>query len=50
MDLIEVRYGGNVAAVEALPSFGGGPARLVEAVCGLVVGNPLGLGKFDFSS
>lgn len=50
MDLIEVRYGGNVAAVQALPDFGAGAARLVEAVCGLVVGNPLGLGKFDFSS
>jgi hypothetical protein len=50
MDLIEVRYGGNVAAVQSLPDFGGGPARVVEAVCGLVVGNPLGLGKFDFSS
>lgn len=50
MDLIEVRYGGNVAAVQTLPDYGGGPARVVEAVCGLVVGNPLGLGKFDFSS
>jgi hypothetical protein len=50
MDLVEVRYGGNVAAVQSLPDFGGGPARVVEAVCGLVVGNPLGLGKFDFSS
>ena len=50
MDLIEVRYGGNVAAVQALPDYGAGQSRLVEAVCGLVVGNPLGLGKFDFSS
>ena len=50
MNLIEVRYGGNVANVTALPDYGGGPARLVEAVAGLVVGNPLGLGKFDFSS
>lgn len=50
MDLIEVRYGGNVAEVQTLPDFGGGPARVVEAVAGLVVGNPLGLGKFDFSS
>ena len=24
--------------------------RLIEAVAGLVVGNPLGLGKFDYSS
>lgn len=50
MDLIEVRYGGNVAEVMSLPDNGGGPARVVEAVAGLVVGNPLGLGKFDFSS
>jgi hypothetical protein len=50
MNLIEVRYGGNVANVTALPDYGGGPARLIEAVAGLVVGNPLGLGKFDFSS
>jgi hypothetical protein len=50
MNLLEVRYGGNVANVTALPDFGGGPARLIEAVAGLVVGNPLGLGKFDFAS
>jgi hypothetical protein len=50
MNLIEVRYGGNVANVTALPDYGGGPARLVEAVAGLVVGNPLGLGKFDYTS
>lgn len=50
MNLIEVRYGGNVADVKALPDNGGGPARLVEAVAGLVVGNPLGLGKFDYTS
>jgi Family of unknown function (DUF5309) len=50
MKLIELRYGGNVAQVKTLPDFGGGPARLIEAVAGLVCGNPLGLGKFDFSS
>jgi hypothetical protein len=50
MDLIEVRYGGNVANVTALPDYGGGPARLVEAVAGLVVGNPLGLGKFTYAA
>lgn len=48
--LIEVRYGGNVASVTELPDAGGGPARLVQAVAGLVVGNPLGLGKFDYSA
>lgn len=50
MDLIEVRYGGNVANVTALPDYGGGPARLIEAVAGLVVGNPLGLGKFTYAA
>lgn len=48
--LIEVRYGGNVASVSELPDAGGGPARLVQAVAGLVCGNPLGLGKFDYSA
>jgi hypothetical protein len=50
MNLLEVRYGGNVANVTALPDYGGGPARLIEAVAGLVVGNPLGLGRFAFTS
>ena len=50
MNLLEVRYGGNVAQVTALTDNGGGPGRLVEAVAGLVVGNPLGLGKFDYNA
>lgn len=50
MNLIEVRYGGNVAQVTALPDSGGGPARLIEAVAGVVVGNPLGLGKFTYAA
>lgn len=50
MNLIETRYGGNVAQVTALPDYGGGPARLIEAVAGLVVGNPLGLGKFTYAA
>jgi hypothetical protein len=50
MSLIEVRYGGNIAQVTALPDYGGGPARLIEAVAGLVVGNPLGLGKFTYAA
>lgn len=50
MDLIEVRYGGTVATVKELPNYGGGPARRVEAVAGLVVGNPLGMGFFNYSS
>jgi hypothetical protein len=50
MNLVEVRYGGNIAQVTALPDYGGGPARLIEAVAGLVVGNPLGLGKFTYAA
>lgn len=50
MNLVEVRYGGNVAGVRELPDAGGGAARLIEAVAGLVVHSPLALGKFDYSS
>jgi hypothetical protein len=50
MSQIEIRYGGNVAQVTALPDAGAGPRRLVEAVAGLVVGNPKGLGKFTFTA
>jgi hypothetical protein len=50
MNLIEIRYGGNVAQVTPLTDNGGGPGRLIEAVAGLVVGNPLGLGKFDYNA
>jgi hypothetical protein len=50
MSQIEVRYGGNVAQVTALPDAGAGPRRLVEAVAGLVVGNPKGHGKFTFTA
>lgn len=46
---VEVRYGGNVAEITNLPDYGGGPARLIEAVAGLVVHNPLAFGKFDLS-
>jgi len=48
-DMVEVRYGGNVAEVTNLPDNGGGPARLIEAVAGLVVHNPLAFGKLDLS-
>ena len=48
-DMVEVRYGGNVAEVTALPDNGGGPARLIEAVAGLVVHNPLAFGKLDLT-
>lgn len=45
MDLLELRYT-NMPEVRELPDAGGGPARLIKAVAGLVVKNPLGLGKF----
>lgn len=47
---VEVRYGGSVAGVTALPNYGGGEARLIEAVAGLCVYNPLAFGVFDFAS
>jgi hypothetical protein len=49
MDLCELRYS-SLPEVKDLPDYGGGPARLIEAVAGLVVKNPLSFGKFDFSS
>jgi hypothetical protein len=49
-DMVEVRYGGNVAGVTELQDNGGGPARLVEAVAGLCIHNPLAFGKFDFTA
>jgi hypothetical protein len=49
-DMVEVRYGGNVAQVTELQDNGGGPARLIEAVAGLCIYNPLAFGKFDFSA
>jgi len=49
-DMVEVRYGGNVAQVTELTDNGGGPARLIEAVAGLCIYNPLAFGKFDFSA
>ena len=49
-DMVEVRYGEQVAQVRELPDFGGGPARTVEAVLGLVIHNPLAFGKLDFTA
>lgn len=49
-DMMEIRYGGNVASVTALPNAGGGEARLIEAVAGLCVYNPLAFGVFDLAS
>lgn len=49
MDLLELRYT-NLPQVTELPDAGGGPARLIKAVAGLVCKNPLGLGKFAATS
>ena len=49
-DQVEVRYGGNVAGVTSLPNAGGGEARMIEAVAGLCVYNPLAFGVFDFTA
>jgi len=49
MDLLELRYT-NMPEVRELPDAGGGPARLIKAVGGLIAKNPLGLGKFDPAS
>ena len=49
MDMVEVRYA-KLPQVKALPDAGGGPARLVEAIAGLVVKNPSGFGFFNGAS
>lgn len=46
MDMVEIRYA-KLPQVKALPDAGGGPARLVEAIAGLVVKNPSGFGFFN---
>ena len=49
MDMVEVRYA-KLPQVKDLPDAGGGPARLVEAIAGLVVKNPSGFGFFNGGS
>ena len=49
MDMVEVRYA-KLPQVKTLPDAGGGPARLVEAIAGLVVKNPSGFGMFNGAS
>ena len=46
MDMVEVRYA-KLPQVKTLPDAGGGPARLVEAIAGLVCKNPSGFGFFN---
>lgn len=49
MDMVEVRYA-KLPQVKTLPDAGGGPARLIEAIAGLVVKNPSGFGFFNCGS
>ena len=49
MDMVEVRYA-KLPQVKTLPDAGGGPARLVEAIAGLVCKNPSGFGFFNGAS
>jgi len=49
MDMVEVRYA-KLPQVKNLPDAGGGPARLVEAIAGLVCKNPSGFGMFNGAS
>jgi hypothetical protein len=46
MDMVEVRYA-KLPQVKQLPDAGGGSARLVEAIAGLVCKNPSGFGFFN---
>lgn len=46
MDMVEIRYA-KLPQVKTLPDAGGGPARLIEAIAGLVVKNPSGFGFFN---
>ena len=45
-DMVEVRYA-KLPEVKELPDAGGGPARLVQAIAGLVVKNAQGMGMFN---
>jgi hypothetical protein len=49
MDMLEIRYS-KLPEVLNLPDAGGGPARLVQAIAGLVVKNPSGFGMFNGAS
>lgn len=44
---VEIRYGGNVAEIIDLPEDGSGPRKILEAVAGLCIHNPLNFAKFD---
>jgi hypothetical protein len=48
-DMVEVRYA-KLPEVKDLPDAGGGPARLVQMIAGLVVKNAQGMGMFNGAS
>lgn len=49
MGMVEMRYS-KLPEVKELPDNGGGPARLIQAIAGLCVKNPLGFGYFDLTA
>ena len=49
MDMVEIRYA-KLPEVKDLPDAGGGPARLVQTIAGLVVKNAQGFGMFNGAS
>lgn len=49
-DMLDVRYGGNVAGVYELTNNGGGEGRRIEAIAALCVYNPLAFGVLDFTA
>lgn len=49
-DMLEIRYGGNIAQVRELTENGGGPRRMMEAMAALVVQSPLTFGMLDYKA
>ena len=47
-NMLEIRYGGNIAQVRELTENGGGPRRMMEAMAALVVQSPLTFGMMDY--
>lgn len=48
-DMTEIRYV-KLPEVKDLPDNGGGPIKMIQAIAGLVVKNPLGFGMFNATS
>ena len=49
-NMLDVRYGGNVAGVYELTNNGGGEGRRIEAIAALCVHNPLAFGVLEFTA